>query len=115
VTYFVESFRQLTTAITIPISAVIGPVIDQVVVLLIWLPPSTPNPWSAQIRPNSTSINPSVSVTTKVLLISESYPRFGHSGRCLIPAGNLLGDRGGISPRDRLKGVLEDGTRLELL
>ena len=41
------------------------------VVLLIWLPPSTPNPWSAQIRPNSTSINPSVSVTTKVLLIRD--------------------------------------------
>ena len=36
--YFDESFRQLTTAITIPISAVIGPLMDQVVVLLIWLP-----------------------------------------------------------------------------
>jgi hypothetical protein len=42
--YFDESFRQLTTAITIPMSAVIGPLMDQVVVLLIWLPPSTPNP-----------------------------------------------------------------------
>ena len=31
---------------------------DQVVVLLIGLPPSTPNPWSAQIRPNSARINP---------------------------------------------------------
>jgi hypothetical protein len=71
--YFGESFRQLTTAITIPISAVIGPVMDQVVVLLIWLPPSTPNPWSAQIRPNSVRINPSANVTTKVLLIQESY------------------------------------------
>jgi hypothetical protein len=67
--YFDESFRQLTTATTIPISAVIGPVMDQVVVLLIWLPPSTPNPWSAQIRPNSATINPTVNVTTKVLLI----------------------------------------------
>jgi hypothetical protein len=67
--YFDESFRQLTTATTIPISAVIGPVMDQVVVLLIWLPPSTPNPWSAQIRPNTATINPTVNVTTKVLLI----------------------------------------------
>jgi hypothetical protein len=67
--YFEESFRQLTTAITIPISAVIGPVMDQVVVLLIWLPPSTPNPWRAQIRPNSVSINPTANVATKVLLI----------------------------------------------
>jgi hypothetical protein len=67
--YFDESFRQLTTAITIPISAVIGPVMDQVVVLLIWLPLSTPNPWSAQMRPNSARINPTVNVTTKVLLI----------------------------------------------
>jgi len=74
--YFDESFRQLTTATTIPISAVIGPVMDQVVVLLIWLPPSTPNPWSAQIRPNSVRINPTVNVTTKVLLIWGSYPRF---------------------------------------
>jgi hypothetical protein len=67
--YFDESFRQLTTATTIPISAVIGPVMDQVVVLLIWLPPSTPNPWSAQIRPNTARINPTVNVATKVLLI----------------------------------------------
>jgi hypothetical protein len=36
--YFDGNFRQLTTATTIPISAVIGPVMDQVVVLLIWLP-----------------------------------------------------------------------------
>lgn len=42
--YFDESFRQLTTAITMPITAVIGPMTDQVVVLLIGLPPSTPNP-----------------------------------------------------------------------
>jgi hypothetical protein len=75
--YFDQSFRQLTTAITIPISAVIGPVMDQVVVLLIWLPPSTPNPWSPQIRPNSTRINPTVNVATKVLLIQGSYARFG--------------------------------------
>src|SRR5277367_6948204 len=73
--YFDESFRQLTTATTIPISAVIGPVMDQVVVLLIWLPPSTPNPWSAQIRPNNARINPTVNVATKVLLIQGSYCR----------------------------------------
>jgi hypothetical protein len=36
--YFDESFRQLTTATTMPISTVIGPLMDQVVVLLIWLP-----------------------------------------------------------------------------
>jgi hypothetical protein len=75
--YFDESFRQLTTATTIPISAVIGPVMDQVVVLLIWLPPSTPNPWSAQIRPNSARIKPTANVATKVLLIQGSYARFG--------------------------------------
>lgn len=42
--YFDESLRQLNTAITTPISTVIGPMMDQVVVLLIGLPPSTPNP-----------------------------------------------------------------------
>jgi hypothetical protein len=71
--YFDESFRQLNTATTMPISAVIGPVIDQVVVLLITLPPSTPNPWSAQIRPNNAKINPIANVTTKVLLIQGCY------------------------------------------
>jgi hypothetical protein len=69
VVYFDEIFRQLTTATTIPISAVIGPVMDHVVVLLIWLPPRTPNPWSAQIRPNSANVNPNANVATKVLLI----------------------------------------------
>jgi len=48
---------------------VIGPLMDQVVVLLIGLPPSTPNPWRAQIRPNSVRINPNVNVATKVVLI----------------------------------------------
>jgi hypothetical protein len=56
-----------------PISAVIGPTMDQVVVLLIGLPPSTPNPWSAQIRPNNATINPTANVTTKVLLMWEGY------------------------------------------
>ena len=64
-----ESFHQLNTAITMPISTVMGPMIDQVVVLLIGLPPSTPNPCSAQIRPNSARINPTANVTTKDLLI----------------------------------------------
>ena len=36
--YFEDSFRQLNTAITMPINAVIGPMTDQVVVLLIGLP-----------------------------------------------------------------------------
>ena len=71
--YFDESFRQLNTAIAMPISAVIGPMMDQVVVLLIGLPPSTPNPWSAQIRPNTATINPTANVTTKVLLIWGCY------------------------------------------
>jgi hypothetical protein len=52
-----------------PISTVIGPMMDQVVVLLIGLPPSTPNPWSAQIKPNNATINPTANVTTKALLI----------------------------------------------
>ena len=42
--YFDESFRQLNTAIAMPISTVIGPMMDHVVVLLIGLPPRTPNP-----------------------------------------------------------------------
>ena len=67
--YFDDSLRQLNTAITIPISTVIGPIMDQVVVLLIGLPPSTPNPCSAQIRPNKATINPTANATTKPLLI----------------------------------------------
>jgi hypothetical protein len=67
--YFDESFRQLNTAITTPMSTVIGPLMDHVVVLLIGLPPSTPNPWSAQIRPNTARMNPTANVTTKTLLI----------------------------------------------
>jgi hypothetical protein len=67
--YFDESFRQLNTAITMPISTVIGPMMDQVVVLLIGLPPSTPNPCRAQIKPNSATINPIANVTTKPLRI----------------------------------------------
>ncbi len=42
---------------------------DQVVVLLIGLPPSTPNPWSAQIEPNNATINPTANVMTEPLLI----------------------------------------------
>jgi hypothetical protein len=71
--YFDESFRQLNNAITRPMSTVIGPLMDHVVVLLIGLPPSTPNPWSAQIRPNTARMNPSANVTTKTLLISACY------------------------------------------
>jgi hypothetical protein len=67
--YFAESFRQLNTAIPMPMSTVIGPLMDHVVVLLIGLPPSTPNPWSAQIRPNTATITPTANVTTKALLI----------------------------------------------
>jgi len=40
----------------IPTSAVIGPITDQVVVLLIGLPPSTPNPCRAHSRPNNVTI-----------------------------------------------------------
>jgi hypothetical protein len=83
--YFDESFRQLNTAITMPISTVIGPMIDQVVVLLIGLPPSTPNPWSAQIRPNNTTINPTANVTTKALLILGMLG-VGEGTSCLDPA-----------------------------
>jgi hypothetical protein len=50
-----------------PISVVSGPVMDQVVVLVIGLPPSTPNPRSDQIRPNTATINPTANVTTKAL------------------------------------------------
>lgn len=75
--YFDESFRQLNSAITMPISTVIGPMMDQVVVLLIGLPPSTPYPWSAQIRPNTATINPTANVTTKALRIQGSTRRRG--------------------------------------
>jgi hypothetical protein len=71
--YFDESFRQLNTAITMPSSAVIGPMMDHVVVLVIGLPPSTPNPCSAQIRPNNATINPTAKPTTKPLLIQGCY------------------------------------------
>jgi hypothetical protein len=77
--YFDESFRQLNTAITMPISTVIGPMMDQVVVLLIGLPPSTPNPWSAQIRPKNATITPNANVATKVLLIWGDYAAAGLS------------------------------------
>lgn len=66
--YFDESFRQLNTAIAMPISPVIGPMMDQVVVLLIGLPPRTPNPWSAQMRPNKAMIKPAAKATTKALI-----------------------------------------------
>lgn len=71
--YLDESFRQLTTAITAPITAVMGPMTDQVVVLLIGLPPSTPNPCSAQIKPNNATINPKAKVATNVLFIRGCY------------------------------------------
>jgi hypothetical protein len=71
--YFDESFRQLNTAIAMPISTVIGPMTDQVVVLLIGLPPSTPNPCNAQIRPNIATSTPNARVTTKALLIRRCY------------------------------------------
>jgi hypothetical protein len=63
--YFDENFRQLNAAITMPITAVTGPMMDQVVVLLIGLPEMTPNPCSAQIRPNAATSNPTANVTTK--------------------------------------------------
>jgi hypothetical protein len=70
--YFDESLRQPATAIPVPIRAVIGPAMDQVVVLLIWLPPSTPNPCSDQIKPNTAMINPRTKAMTGVLLIERS-------------------------------------------
>jgi hypothetical protein len=66
--YFDLSFRQLNPAIAMPISTVIGPMMDHVVVLLIGLPPSTPNPCSAQIRPNTATSNPTANKTTKALI-----------------------------------------------
>ncbi len=66
--YFDEIFRQLNTAIAMPSRTVIGPMTDHVVVLLIGLPPSTPNPCSAQIRPNTATSNPTANKTTKALI-----------------------------------------------
>jgi hypothetical protein len=49
---------------------------DQVLVLLIGLPPSTPNPWSAQIRPN----------TARIECGHLTWPHFGRcSSRILAP------------------------------
>jgi hypothetical protein len=62
--YFEDSLRQLNTAITMPTSAVVGPITDQVVVLLMGLPPSTPKPCSAQIVPKSATIKPTAKLTT---------------------------------------------------
>jgi hypothetical protein len=73
---------------------------DQVVVLLIGLPPSTPNPCSAQIRPNTVRINPNVNVATKVVLIQGSYARL------VTPV---------VPYTDSIEERLEDGTELELL
>ncbi len=56
-----------------PVSTVTGPMTDHVVVLLIGLPPSTPNPCNAQIRPNSATINPNAKLTTKALFIKKPY------------------------------------------
>jgi len=50
----------------IPTSAVIGPMIDQVVVLLIGLPPSTPNPCSAHSRPNNVTITPNTTMAIRI-------------------------------------------------
>jgi hypothetical protein len=89
--YFDESFRQLSTAMTMPISTVIGPMIDHVVVLLIGLPRSTPNPWSAQMRPNSATITPNASVTTKVLFIQGCYKSaVGVQGAAKSPTAVIL-------------------------
>ena len=52
-----------------PINAVIGPMTDQVVVLLIGLPSSTPNPCSAQITPKNATINPNANNTANPLLM----------------------------------------------
>lgn len=70
--YFDESFRQLNTATTIPISTVIGPMTDHVVVLLIGLPRRTPNPCSAHTTPKNARINPIASVTMKSGFISRA-------------------------------------------
>jgi len=86
---------------------------DQVVVLLIWLPPSTPNPWSAQIRPNSASINPSANVTTKVLLIQGSYARFGQLLAKTWTAGPPHTDRISRFVADNLPGAQMERTPVE--
>ena len=70
-----------------PISTVIGPMIDQVVVLLIGLPLSTPNPCSAQTRPNSATINPPANVTTALLI-----------WRCYAPEADVNYDNFYLAP-----------------
>ena len=47
-----------------PISAMIGPRIDQVAVLLIALPDTAPNPCNANSRPASATITPSTKTMT---------------------------------------------------
>jgi hypothetical protein len=53
--------RAPAPAVAMPISAMIGPRTDQVVVLLIGLPPTTPNPCSANSTPKAVTAMPTIS------------------------------------------------------
>ncbi|MDT5126235.1 MAG: hypothetical protein QOG79_2722 [Mycobacterium sp.] len=49
-----------------PTNATIGPITDHVVVLLIGLPPTTPNPCSAHNRPNNATITPNTTMAIRI-------------------------------------------------
>ena len=53
--------RAPAPAMAMPISATIGPRMDQVVVLLMGLPPTTPNPCSAKSTPKALTAMPTIS------------------------------------------------------
>ena len=57
--------RVALTATAIPISVMIGPAMDHVVVLLIGLPPTTPKPGARISRPNRATTTPTTTTTTQ--------------------------------------------------
>jgi hypothetical protein len=59
--------RTAPTTSATPINATIGPMMDQVMVLLIGLPPTTPKPCSAHSRPNNATITPMTPMAMRML------------------------------------------------
>ena len=57
-----------------PTTTTIGPMIDHVVVLLIGLPPTTPNPCNAHSRPNNATTTPS---PTMAIRMTKTLNQFG--------------------------------------
>src|SRR3954471_8305957 len=82
---------------TTPTTTTIGPMIDQGVVLLIGLPPTTPNPCSAHRRPNNATTTPSPTIAIRMTTTLIPFRVKLLSTRTL-PSAPLL------SALDRLRG-----------